>query len=430
MTESEKKSNKKGAADPTAAVMALAKAAINKHTQQKPLLPGSTAYDCVSTGSFNVDMLIGGTPRSDGKGLICPGFPNRRITEVFGPESSGKTTLALSAIAQAQKAGGTGMLLDFEHSIDLAYAQKIGVSLDPNKMLVYQPPTMEDGFKMILIGIQAGIDIIVVDSVAAMMPKSEMEKGLNDVAAIGAVARKFSFELPKIVKWLHDYPSVPGEKRPDTKRRGTALVLINQIRASIAMNAYGGGNDENTSGGKALKFYAYERLRMQRVKSEFVERQDRLTGKKKRFPYGNVTDVKVVKSKIDAKQGHSTQIFIRYGTGIDDYYSVIETGVTQKMIKKDGGYYTFEGQRYQGKEKLRAHLIANTKSFQELRRKLVDAVNAEGTLATEDLEEGDVVLEETGDVDLENVGLDAVAEEIVQVDESETKDGAPEANAN
>lgn len=401
MTDDEKKKSKKAASaqqSANAVLMAKIRGAIQKTTQSKPLQPGATAYAYVPTGSFNVDMLIGGTPLKDnGKVLICPGFPRRRITEVYGAESSGKTTLALSAIAQAQKAGGMALLIDFEHSIDLVYAQKLGVSLDDDKLQVYQPDTMEDGLKMLYIGIVGGVDIIVVDSVAAMVPKAEFDKNFDQSAKIGALAAKFSTELPKFVSWLHKHPAdKPGHP-------GTALVLINQTRALInTSNPYGGaGDSENTSGGKALKFYAYERLRLARIKSEFVERKDKMSGKVRRFPYGNVTDVKVVKSKIDAKQGHSTQIFIRFGTGIDDYLSVIETGVVQRLIKRDGKFYTFSGERFQGKDRLRSYLIANPEIYEQVRSKLVEAVNSSA------------VVDELGEDDelIEGLDLDAVSQE-------------------
>jgi recombination protein RecA len=253
---------------------------------------------------------------------------------------------------------------------------------------------MEAGFNMMYIGIMAGIDIIVVDSVAAMVPKDELDKGFNDAAKIGAVARKFSLELPKFAMWLQKYPKIPGDKiKTDPDKPGTALVLINQIRSLISTSGGGHGGDENTSGGKALKFYAFERLRLARIKSESIKRKDPLTGKEKNIPYGNVTDVKVVKSKIDAKQGHSTQIFIRYGYGIDDYFSVIETGVVQKVIKREGVFYTLGNQRFQGKDKFRKFLMENPPVFEALRVKLAQLVNSGAIDAPPELEDGDELLE-------------------------------------
>jgi recombination protein RecA len=280
---------------------------------------------------------------------------------------------------------------------------------------------MEEGFKMMFVGIAAGIDIIGVDSVAAMTPKAEMEKGFDDADRIGIVARKFSSVLKKFVVWLQKYPRLPENKdKPDPSRPGTALVFINQTRAMIGGSA-SYGDAENTSGGKALKFYAYLRLRTSRIKSEFVKRKDQMTGKSKSFPYGNVTNVKVVKSKLDAKQGHNTQMFIRYGVGIDDYLSIIETGVVQKLIKREGPMYHLMDQKFKGKDKFRQFLIDNTKVYEALRMKLADAVNAGAVDASAiELEEDDELIE---GFDLEDD--EDLAQEVEEViEEVETAEGA------
>jgi recombination protein RecA len=427
-----KKDKDKPANAANAAMMAKVRAAIEKKTGMKPLRPGSQSYTYVSTGSFSVDMLIGGTKTMDGKGLICPGFPRRRITEVYGAESSGKTTLLISAMVQAQHAGGKAMLVDYEHSIDLTYAQKLGLSMDEDKMVVYQPDTMESGFMAIYAGILGGFDIIGVDSVAAMVPEAELSKGFDEAAKIGAVAAKFSRELPKFAGWLNKHPMASdkeGSKRSDTRHPGTALVFVNQIRAVIQTGGYsgGGGDNENTSGGKALKFYAYERLRLTRIRSESIEKLDAYTGKKKKYPYGNVTDVKVIKSKIDAKQGHSTQIFIRFGTGIDDYFSIIETGVTQKLIRKDGGgIYRLGDKQFKGRDALRKHLQENEDVFQTLRTRLAQLVN-EGAVASDEPEDDDAILEalDTSDDD-DGEDLGAAVEEVVHDSEGDQKGEAAE----
>jgi recombination protein RecA len=419
MADDKKTDDKKKAAPNRDAIFAKARAMILKTTGSKPLQPGATTMGHISTGSFPVDMLIGGTPAKDGKGPICPGFPRRRITELYGPESSGKTTLLISAMVQAQKAGGAAMFIDFEHSLDHNYAKALGLDYDVNKLLVLQPDSMEDGFKQMYIGILTGFDIIGVDSVAAMVPKDELIKGFDDAAKIGAVARQFSMVLPKFVTWLQKHPMVPGEKeKSDPSHPGTALVFINQTRALIQTSGGGHGGDENTSGGKALKFYAYLRMRSSRIKSEFIERKDTMTGKKRRFPYGNVTDVKIVKSKVDAKQGHSTQIFIRYGVGIDDYYSVIETGVVHKVIRRDGAYYTLKDARFQGKDKLRKYLIENPKVYDTLRTQLAQSVNAAAVDAGDDIGEDDELLEGFDLDDSSAAGsVEEVSEEVVSIED-------------
>ncbi len=417
MSEDKKKSaaiNK----NPRAAMVARAVNAIYKKTNQKPLRASASTLPHVSTGSFGIDMLIGGTPTLDGKGLICPGIPRRRITEIYGPESSGKTTLLISTMVQAQKAGGACMFIDFEHSLDHGYAKKLGLSYDDDKLAVFQPDTMEEGLNMIFIGIVTGFDVIGVDSVAAMVLKDELEKGFEDAARIGAVARMMAGQLPKLVLWLQKHPVDKNTKSTIPDHPGTALIFINQTRALIQSGYGGGGGDnENTSGGKALKFFAYLRLRASKIKAEVVERPDMMTGKKRRFPYGNVTDIKVVKSKIDAKQGHSTQCFIRFGAGIDDYFSLIETAVVHKLAKREGAYYVLGDQRFQGKEKFRQFLIANPRVYEALRTKLVQCVNATAITIVDELSDEDSILEAIGDDD-DVIAGDEISGDVEEVVES------------
>lgn len=422
------KEKNKSIGNSRAAMVAKARATILKATNQKPLQPSVATLGHVSSGSFPVDMLIGGSPTKDGKGMVCPGFPRRRYTELYGPESSGKTTLLISAMVQAQKAGGAAMIIDFEHSLDHNYAKNLGLSYDEDKLLVYWPDSMEEGFKILFVGIAAGFDIIGIDSVAAMVPKDELQKGFDDAAKIGVVARLLSIALPKFVIWLQKYPRLSDNKDvADPKHPGTAVVFINQTRAVINTGGGGYGDNENTSGGKALKFFAYLRLRMSRIRSEFIEKKDPITGKKRRTPYGNVTDVKVVKSKVDAKQGHSTQIFIRYGLGIDDYLSIIEAGVVQKLIKREGPYYVLDGNKFQGKDKFRQFLIANPKTYDALRVKLTQTINTASLSAGSDPEEDDELIE---GLDLENDNLDAdvvaEAEEILTDVETELVESSTE----
>ena len=422
----ETKSKKSAPVNARALAVAKARAAILKQTGQKPLQASNTTLPHVSTGSFPIDMLIGGTPTKDGKGSICPGIPRRRITEIYGPESSGKTTLLIHTMVQAQKAGGSAMFVDFENSLDHNYAKALGLSYDEDKLLVYQPNSMEEGFQMIYIGILTGFDVIGVDSVAAMVPKDELEKSFEDNAKIGAVARVMSRDLPKLVLWLQKYP-VDELKKPRADHDGTSLIFVNQTRALINTGGYGGhGDNESTSGGKALKFYAYLRLRASKIKAEVIERVDPLTGKKRRFPYGNVTDVKVIKSKVNAKQGHSCQVFIRFGQGIDDYYSVIETAIVQKLARRDGAKYTIGDQSFLGKDKFRQFLVSNPKVFEALRSKLMQLVSSTGTtIATdEELSEDDVLLDAvTGDFeDTDDIAAaaEAATEEAVVEDSADT----------
>lgn len=361
-----KKTTKKAAAKSPAE---LAAEVILKKIGAKPITDHSGSYDAVSTGSALVDDLIGGTMAQDGK-PVCPGFPRKRITEVFGAESSGKTTLALHAIAEVQRQGGWAVFLDFEHAIHHGYAKSLGVSFDRKKMLLYQPDFMEQGFEFMFLGIMSGADLVVVDSVAAMVPRSELEKGITDAATIGAQARLMSQNLPKITAWVNNENAL--KRNP----RGASIVFINQVRSAV--NTGGGrGSDKTTSGGNALKFYASLRLQSTRIRAESVKKKDKFTGKERTFPFGNHTQIKVVKSKMDSKQGHTTDVFIRYGVGIDEFYSIIEAGVTNNLItKRKGGWFDMDGESFQGRERFRAFLKENPKVFEGLRKKVLRAVQA------------------------------------------------------
>lgn len=400
-------------------VSKMAIAAIGKYTEkeykdkQEPLGARRGPMDIVSSGSLALDDLIGGNLSPDGTGPICSGYPRRYITEIYGAEASGKTTLALEAIARVQKEGGIAMFLDFEHALHHGYAQKLGVSFDKEKLLLYTPSSMEQGLDMLKLGAKVGVDLIVVDSVAAMVPMAEMEKKFSDAAQVGIRARKLADALPKIVRILHE----PSKKNP----RGTAVIFINQTRANI-----GGGPmaaKSTTSGGYALKFFAYVRLEATRIGSEYVEKMDNLTKKKRRMPYGNKTQVKVIKSKADAKQGHTAEIFIRYGQGIDDYYSIISTGVAHGVIKKAGAYYDYGTHHISGREKFRSLLMQDEKLFDEVQAAVLAAIRAQAEdldLSEEDEDNLDGLLNETfGDGDSDDSSSSSEPEEVVIGDDDD-----------
>jgi recombination protein RecA len=440
MTKAEKTENPKVEAKkpPAAAktkkgpdVADLTRAMLAKSVGLKPLDTAPSTMAHVPSGTIVVDNLIGGSKAQDGKGQVCPGYPRRKITEIYGPESSGKTTLALAAVANVQRAGGTVLYLDFEHALHHGYAKQIGVKFDKSFMLV-APDTMEDGFKAMYVGLLTGVDLIVVDSVAAMVPKAEFEKKIDDAAKVGAVAKKMAETLPKFALWLMKFPAEgTGEaKKPRKDHPGTAIILLNQERASINTGGQShGGPETNTSGGKALKYFAYVRLRLSRISSETIERKDPLTGKKKKFPYGNLTNVRMIKSKADAKQGHSANIFIRYGFGVDDAYSIIESGIVHGVIVREGAYYSYEGQRIQSRDKFRQYLIANPKVYEEIKNKVIQAIldAAPQVVADEELTDEDAIQAEIeaefGDDESEAGGEAAE----VTLDESEASDAVDDA---
>ena len=396
----------------------LAQAVILKKLKAKPDAGTTMTHTYVPTGSALIDDVIGGSVAYDGKGRVCPGYPRRRITEIFGAESSGKTTAALQAIAEVQRQGGWALYLDYEHSIDHGYARKIGVSYDKKKLLLYQPSTVEEGFEYMHIGVMAGADLIVVDSVAAMIPKKDLDAKVDAEAQIGLQARAFSRQLPKLVNiWLHH---AEARKR---NPKGTAVVLINQTRSSISAGGGKGGGDTQTTGGKALKFYAGLRLMFSRIRSETVAKKDKFTGKEANVPFGNHTKVKVVKNKMDGKQGHSTEIFIRYGVGIDEFYSLIEAAVVNKVVKKEtGGWYIYKNERFHGREKFRAFLKENAKLFQEIREQVLGIVQASAEIAEEELDEVDQLIMQTENETGDDEGGDDNPEEVEVDDEASSED--------
>jgi recombination protein RecA len=384
-----------------------------KVTGEKPLSENKGPIPAAPSGSTCIDDLIGGALAADKSGPKCPGYPRRHITEIYGAESSGKTTAALQAIAEVQKKGGTAMFLDFEHALDHQYARRIGVDFDENRLSLYQPDTMEKGWQMIHIGIAGGVDLIVVDSVAAMVPDAELnKKKAGEAPKIGAVAASMASNLPKVCNWLS---SPKYQKNP----KGTALIFLNQIRASISTGGGGGqGTNENTAGGYALKFFSYLRIKFTRIRTERLpgKKKDPLTGKEVTLPYGNLTQVKLVKSKVDGKQGFTTEIFIRFNHGIDDHYSLIEAGVSTKVISKSGAFYEYGGQRYQGRDRLRRYLMDNPKVFNELRVKILSRVRDDVNGSDEELkdaEDDDIILFEGDD---EAEGGIAAPEEITAED--------------
>jgi recombination protein RecA len=310
------------------------------------------------------------------------------------------------------------MFLDFEHALDHQYARRVGMSFDEDKLVLYAPESMEQGLKMINIGIKAGIDLIVVDSVASMVPQAELEKPAGDVARIGAVASALSSNLPKIVGWL-------GSKDPKISRNplGTALILLNQIRATIQTGGHAPpGEGDNTSGGKALKYYSYLRIKFTRTRSESVKKKDPMGGKERTYNYGNHTQVKLVKSKVDGKQGFTTDIFIRFNYGIDDAYSLIEAGVNNHLVSKSGAFYEYAGEKYQGKDKLRKYFLDNPKSFGDLRKKILLAVRADDVDCKTAEEEEDALLSELDEITVNDSSEDSSEPAPVDVELSDEPD--------
>jgi recombination protein RecA len=312
------------------------------------------AHEVIGTGSLMLDMALG-----------IGGLPKGRVVEIYGPESSGKTTLTLQVIAQCQKAGGTAAFVDAEHALDPGYAQKLGVNLDD--LLISQPDTGEQALEIVDMLVRSNaVDVVVVDSVAALTPRAEIEGEMGDLQ-VGLQARLMSQALRKLTG--------------NIKRSNCMVIFINQLRMKIG-NLMPGQSPETTTGGNALKFYASVRLDIRRIGS--VKRGDEVIG--------NETKIKVVKNKM-APPFKQIITEILYGEGISREGELIELGVDNKIIEKSGAWYSAFGERIgQGKENARQYLKENPKMAAEvearLREKLtpVVPVRASATTAAEDLE--------------------------------------------
>jgi len=313
--------------------------------------------DVISTGSLNLDIALG-----------IGGLPRGRVVEIYGPESSGKTTLTLHVIAEMQKAGGVAAFVDAEHALDPVYAEKLGVDID--ELLVSQPDTGEQALEITDMLVRSGaVDIVVIDSVAALTPKAEIEGDMGD-SHMGLQARLMSQALRKLTA--------------NIKRSNTLVIFINQIRMKIGVMF---GSPETTTGGNALKFYSSVRLDIRRIGA--IKKGDEVVG--------NETKVKVVKNKVSPpfKQANFE---ILYGEGISREGELIDLGVEHNMIEKAGAWYSYNGDKIgQGKEKVRIFLqenpdVANTIE-QALRDKLLTkAVIRHGDEAFDVI--GESVLEE------------------------------------
>jgi recombination protein RecA len=285
----------------------------------------------IPTGSVAVDVALG-----------VGGLPRGRVIEIYGPESSGKTTLALHAIANAQKLGGIAAFIDAEHALDPEYAQKLGVDIDA--LLVSQPDTGEQALEIADMLVRSGaISLIVIDSVAALVPRAEIEGEMGD-SHVGLQARLMSQALRKLTGALSN--------------SGTTMIFINQLREKIGVMF---GSPETTTGGKALKFYASVRIDIRRIEA-LKDGTDIV---------GNRTRVKIVKNKV-APPFKQAEFDILYGHGISREGSLIDMGVDQGVVKKSGAWYTYEGdQMGQGKENARQFLIDNPELANEIETKIL-----------------------------------------------------------
>jgi recombination protein RecA len=287
----------------------------------------------ISTGSIGLDVALG-----------VGGFPRGRVVEIFGPESSGKTTLALSAVAQAQKTGGSAAFIDAEHALDVSYAKKLGV--DVNNLLISQPDTGEQALEVTETLVRSGaLDIVVIDSVAALVPRAEIEGDMG-ASLPGLQARLMSQALRKLTAAI--------------SKGQTTVVFINQIRMKIGVMF---GNPETTTGGNALKFYSSVRLDIRRIE----------TLKNAQESIGNRVRVKVVKNKM-APPFRQAEFDIYFNEGISRAGELIDLGIEKKIIERAGAWYSYNGTRIgQGRENTRQYLNSNPEMAQEIDLKILEA---------------------------------------------------------
>lgn len=286
--------------------------------------------DVVPTGSLGLDLALG-----------VGGLPKGRIVEIFGPESSGKTTLTLHIVAEVQKSGGTCAFVDAEHALDPTYAKKLGVDVD--KLIISQPDTGEEGLSIAEYLIRSGsVDLIVVDSVAALVPKAEIEGDIGD-SHMGLQARLMSQALRKLTALV--------------SRTNCMVIFINQIRMKIGVMF---GNPETTTGGHALKFFSSIRMDIRRVGS--IKEKDEATG--------NQTRVKIVKNKV-APPFRVVDFDIMYGTGISKVGEIIDIGSKLGIIEKTGAWFSYNGAKIgQGRENVKKYLLDNPKISDEVEQKI------------------------------------------------------------
>lgn len=293
------------------------------------------SVETIPTGSLSLDLALGG------------GIPKGRVIEIYGPESSGKTTLTLHAIAEVQRSGGTAAFIDAEHALDPAYAKRIGV--DVENLLLSQPDNGEQALEIVETLVRSNaVDLIVVDSVAALVPRAEIEGDMGD-SHMGLQARLMSQALRKLTGVI-------------SRSKGT-VIFINQIRMKIGVMF---GNPETTTGGNALKFYASVRMDIRRIGQ--IKQGEQVSG--------NRTRVKVVKNKI-APPFREAEFDIMYNEGISKSGDVLDLGVKFGIIEKAGAWFNYDGQKFSGREATRQYLIENPKVMEEISGKVRKHVETE-----------------------------------------------------
>ncbi len=295
---------------------------------------GDMDIEAISTGSISIDWALG-----------IGGFPKGRIIEIYGPESSGKTTLALSTIAQAQKQGGTCAFVDAEHALDPVYAKKLGINIDD--LIISQPDTGEQSLEITDTLVRSGaVDVVVIDSVAALVPKAELDGDMGD-SHMGLQARLMSQALRKLTG--------------SVAKTNCMVIFINQIRMKIGVMF---GSPETTTGGNALKFYSSVRVDIRR--STPIKDKDEVIG--------NVTKVKIVKNKV-APPFRIVEVDVLYGKGVSKFGELVDLGVREEIVEKSGSWYSYNNERIgQGKENVKNFFAENLEMAEEIEAKIREKI--------------------------------------------------------
>jgi recombination protein RecA len=385
---------KSAATAPKVSALTRARAAIKTVLKEDPTVPLSEdllkqSTPHIPTGSLIVDYAIGGKVNKHGI-APCPGLPRGRITQLYGQNSAGKTTLALTIAASVCAAGGTVAYIDWEHEVEPRYASALGVPIhDESRFLLVQPDSLEDGMKAMAVYINEGVDLIVLDSVGAGKPEAQVNREVGEIGdqtRVGIVAQKWSEYLPQVKTMM--------------SKSGTTILAISQLRKTIA--AMTGGPDSAPQGGEAWKFYTSVRIMLRVFQKEKAKQFDPLTGKMEEKVVGTIVVLKLDKCKVSDSVNNEFKFYLRSGSGIDNTRSVVELALNHKIITKSGAWYSWptgpKGEvRSQGLEGLLKAINDDPKNLQTLFAQVTpklmqQTANVEATVEDEDTSELDDIL--------------------------------------
>lgn len=365
----------------------------------------------ISSGSFIIDMFIGGPPNKHGV-VPYPGFPRGKIVNLYGHEASGKTTLALETAAGVCAKGGNVVYIDWENEVVPTYAAKLGVPIgNRSKFVLVQPESLEEGFRIAYVMVCSGVDLVVLDSIGAAVPQAAIEKSVKEVTdnvRIGHANQFWSTKLPLLKTKL--------------QKSGSVLLAISQMRSNIQTSGYG-GDGMLAQGGNPWKFYPALRLRLQRISTEKAKVYSPIDNTTKDVVVGSVVRIKADKCKISPQQGNDALFYIRYGEGIDNLRSLIEVGTCHKIITKGGAWYSWTTSggkeiRTQGVEKFREIIINDPSLFGELEAQVRQAVfKSYGQVTKNHIVEEDDDESSIEDEILRAVGLKKVVDDEEEEDE-------------